>query len=51
MVSTVILHYTADLAKDAAAVCQYYYCLPVVDMDLVHGIIKYNKISNYATEH
>ena len=39
MVSTVILHYTADLAKDAAAECQYYYCLLVLDMDQVHGII------------
>ena len=32
--------------KDAAAECQYYYCLLVLDMDQVHGIIKYNNISD-----
>ena len=46
MVSTVILHYTADHAVDAAAVWQYSNCLPVVDIHQVHGIIKYNNISD-----
>ena len=46
MVSTVILQSTADLAKDAAAVWQYSNCLPVVDIHQVHGIIKYNNISD-----
>ena len=31
---------------DEAAMCQYYYCLPVVDIHQVHGIIKYNNISD-----
>ena len=26
--------------------CRYYYCLPVVDIYQVHGIIKYNNISD-----
>ena len=43
MVSTVILHYTADHAVDAAAVWQYSNCLPVVDIHQVHGIIKYTR--------
>ena len=30
---------------------RYLNCLPVVDIYQVHGIIKYNKISNYATKH
>ena len=46
MVSTVILHYTADHAVDAAAVWQYSNCLATVDIYQVHGIIKYNNISD-----